>query len=154
MLKEHIQRTIEQSSDFLSMMWKRLCEDRDEIEKTILLENRMGEVLFVSDMASDLHCCGQCVLKIETDNGQKFLYKPRQVQTEKALLNLINYAYKGIGLEECTYGCISRDPTVGLPLWKQGIVRIRNRLNVILSGWEQRYAFAISWEQGIFIMKI
>ena len=109
LLKENIQRTIEQSSDFLSMMWKRLCEDRDEIEKTILLENRMGEVLFVSDMASDLHCCGQCVLKIETDNGQKFLYKPRQVQTEKALLNLINYAYKGIGLEECTYGCISRE---------------------------------------------
>ncbi len=66
-------------------------------------------MLSVSDMASYLHCCGQCVLKIETDNGQKFLYKPRQVQTEKALLNLINYAYKGIGLEECTDGCISRE---------------------------------------------
>ena len=46
------------------------------------------------------------------------------------------------------------NPTVGLPLWKQGIVRIRNRLNVILSGWEQRYAFAISWEQGIILSAV
>lgn len=109
LLKENIQRTIEHSSAFLSTMWKRLCEDREEIEKTILLGNRMGEVISVSDMGSDLHCCGQCVLKIETDNGQKFLYKPRPVQSEKALLNLINYAYAGIGLEEYTYGCISHE---------------------------------------------
>lgn len=109
LLKENVWRTIEQSSVFLSTVWKRLIQDREEIEKTILKGNRMGKVISISDMASDLHCGGQCVLKIETDLGQKFLYKPRSVQTEKVLIKLLNYVYGGIHLEGYSYGCVLRD---------------------------------------------
>ncbi len=109
LLKENVWRTVEQSSVFLSTVWKRLLKDREEIEKTILKGKRMGKVVSISDMASDLHCCGQCVLKIETDLGQKFLYKPRPVQTEKVMLELLNYVYSEIRLEGYSYGCVLRD---------------------------------------------
>ena len=109
LLKQNITRTISQSAKFLSDMWKRLNADRTEIEKNIFGGGPLGNIVSVSGVGSDFHCEGQCVLKIETDKGQKFLYKPRPVQTEKAFLVLLNHLYKGIGMNEYSYGCVLRE---------------------------------------------
>lgn len=109
LLKQNIKRTINQSAKFFSDMWKRLNADRVEIEKNIFGGGHLGNIVSVSGVASDFHCEGQCVLKIETDKGQKFLYKPRPVQTEKAFLVLLNHLYKGIGINEYSYGCVLRE---------------------------------------------
>ena len=109
LLKQNITRTISQSAKFLSDMWKRLNADRTEIEKNIIGGGPLGNIVSVSSVGSDFHCEGQCVLKIETDKGQKFLYKPRPVQTEKAFLVLLNHLYKGIGMNEYSYGCVLRE---------------------------------------------
>lgn len=109
LLKQNIEKTIGQTAVFLSTMWKRLIADKNEIEKTILRGGQLGKIVSVCTMDSDLHCGGQCVLKIETDKGQKFLYKPRPVHTEKAFQVLLNYLYNGIGMDGYSYECILRD---------------------------------------------
>ena len=109
LLAENIRRTISQSAAFLSEMRNRLEADRKEIEKNILHGRPMGNITGIQDMASDCHCNGKCVLKIETDQGDTFLYKPRNAKTEKAFLNLLNYFYEGIQLEGYTYGMVLRE---------------------------------------------
>ena len=109
LLAENIRRTISQSADFLSEMRNRLEVDRKEIEKNILHGRTMGNITGIQDMAADCHSNGKCVLKIETDQGDTFLYKPRNAKTEKAFLNLLNYFYEGIQLEGYTYGMVLRE---------------------------------------------
>ncbi len=109
LLAENIRRTISQSAAFLSEMRNRLEADRKEIEKNILHGRHMGNITGIQDMAADCHCNGKCVLKIETDQGDTFLYKPRNAKTEKAFLNLLNYFYEGIQLEGYTYGMVLRE---------------------------------------------
>lgn len=109
LLAENIRRTISQSAAFLSEMRNRLEADRKEIEKNILHGRSMGNVTGIQDMAADCHCNGKCVLKIQTDQGNTFLYKPRNAKTEKAFLNLLNYFYEGIQLEGYTYGMVLRE---------------------------------------------
>lgn len=109
LLAENVGRTIHQSAAFLSEMRNRLEVDRKEIEKNILHDRPMGNITGIQDMAADCHCNGKCVLKIETDQGDTFLYKPRNVQTEKAFLNLLNYFYEGIQLDGYVYGMVLRE---------------------------------------------
>lgn len=109
LLAENIRRTISQSAAFLSEMRNRLEADRKEIEKNILHGRPMGNITGIQDMAADCHCNGKCVLKIETDQGDTFLYKPRNGQTEKAFLNLLNYFYEGMQLDGFTYGMVLRE---------------------------------------------
>ncbi|WP_455616260.1 type 2 lanthipeptide synthetase LanM [Eisenbergiella sp.] len=109
LLAENIGRTVHQSAAFLSEMRNRLEADRKEIEKNILHGRPMGNITGIQDMAADCHCGGKCVLKIKTDRGDTFLYKPRNAQTEKAFLNLLNYFYEGIQLDSFTYGMVLRE---------------------------------------------
>ena len=109
LLAENVGRTICQSAAFLSEMRNRLEADRKEIEKNILHGRPMGNITGIQDMAADCHCNGKCVLKIETDQGESFLYKPRNAQTEKAFLNLLNCFYEGIQLDGYDYGMVLRE---------------------------------------------
>jgi type 2 lantibiotic biosynthesis protein LanM len=87
---------IDSNADFIS----RLASDWIEIEKTFQPYTKLGKVIAVEPELSDPHHSGRFVMMVTFASGFKLVYKPRNIDIEKAYLNLLVWINKqGVSLD-------------------------------------------------------
>ena len=84
--------TITQQAVHNDIQWfKRLKSDRQEIAKVFAKGSSLGLIVDIQPGLSDSHGGGQTVWSVKFESGLKLAYKPRDLATDAAYFNLIDW---------------------------------------------------------------
>ena len=80
-------------------MLERFEEDNSEINSRFFKENPCHKILKIDGGDSDAHRGGRRVLILEMDNGEKLIYKPRNLALDEAYVLFLQWICENVGME-------------------------------------------------------
>ena len=80
-------------------MLKRFEEDNSEINSRFFKENPCHKILKIDGGDSDAHRGGRRVFILEMDNGEKLIYKPRNLALDEAYVLFLQWICENVGME-------------------------------------------------------
>lgn len=74
---------VECTAESIAVLLQRFEMDKDEINHRFFLNNPMDKITVLEDGSSDSHRGGQCVYILRLNNGENFVYKPRNMELDE-----------------------------------------------------------------------
>jgi class II lanthipeptide synthase len=90
-LKNEIEKRLEQWSVFSLEFLKHLCEDWQQLLRRIFSGADPGEIASIQGGAGDTHCGGRSVMIITFAGGERIVYKPRSLAADEHFQQLLDW---------------------------------------------------------------
>ncbi len=97
-LYESMLRTLEDFVRNIEELSDRFTKDREGINQRFYSGNPCGEIRQIGGGSSDSHRHGQRIFILELDNGEKLVYKPRNLAIDEAYETFLKWVFENVGM--------------------------------------------------------